>query len=59
MEGFIQFVDLEVGVELGGDDAFQLVAAVKELLIWVILVLKVERKDSQRSGEEGGYVSGG
>lgn len=59
LEGFIQFVELGVGVELGGDDAFQLVAAVKELLIWVILVLKAERKDSQRSGEDGRYVSGG
>ena len=34
-------------------------AAVRELLIWEILLLKVRRKELQRSGEEGGLMSGG
>lgn len=36
-----------------------LTAAVRELLIWEILWLKARRKELQRSGEEGGLMSGG
>ena len=35
-----------------------LMAAVRELLIWEILLLKARRKDLQRSHEEGGLISG-
>lgn len=38
--------------------AMELVAAVRQLLIWAVLSRKAERKDSQRSGEEGRCVSG-
>ena len=42
----------EVGEEL-------LTVAIRELLIWEILLLKARRKELQRSGEEGGLMAGG
>ena len=45
------------GGEVGEEEL--LTVAIRELLIWEILLLKARRKELQRSGEEGGLMAGG